>query len=78
MRRDWDAAPLMNATLDLHADAYRFVADELARRGFTASENRVWRACSLQQIFSLRGRGKGRFRKAGPSVRDDLVCRDVR
>ena len=55
---------------------YRFIADELARRGFTASENRVWRICSMQQIFSLHANKKGRSRKAGPPVHDDLVRRD--
>ncbi len=79
-RRDWDDAHLVNAALEIHADdpadGYRFIADELARRGFTASENRVWRICSMQQIFSLHARKKGRPRKAGPPVHDDLVRRD--
>ncbi len=79
-QRDWDDAHLINAALDIHADdpadGYRFIADELARRGFTASENRVWRICSMQQIFSLHANKKGRYRAAGPPVHDDLVCRD--
>ncbi|OLZ43463.1 transposase, partial [Amycolatopsis coloradensis] len=79
-QRDWDDAHLINAALDIHADdpadGYRFVADELAQRGFAASENRVWRICSMQQIFSIHARKKGRNRKAGPPVHDDLVRRD--
>jgi putative transposase len=79
-QRDFDDAHLINAALDIHADdpadGYRFIADELARRGFTASENRVWRICSMQQIFSLHARKKGRSRTAGPPVHDDLVRRD--
>ena len=79
-QRDWDDAHLINAALGIHADdptdGYRFVADELARRGFAASENRVWRICSMQQIFSLHAKKKGRNRKAGPPVHDDLVRRD--
>ncbi|WP_432848885.1 IS3 family transposase [Amycolatopsis sp. CA-161197] len=79
-QRDWDDAHLINAALEIHsddpADGYRFIADELARRGFTASENRVWRICSMQQIFSLHAKKKGRSRKAGPPVHDDLVRRD--
>ncbi|MEU4246935.1 IS3 family transposase [Amycolatopsis sp. NPDC026612] len=79
-QRDWVDAQLINAALEIHADdpadGYRFIADELARRGFTASENRVWRICSMQQIFSLHARKKGRSRKAGPPVHDDLVRRD--
>ncbi|MFF1614850.1 IS3 family transposase [Amycolatopsis sp. NPDC058278] len=79
-QRDVDDAHLINAALEIHADdpadGYRFIADELARRGFTASENRVWRICSMQQIFSLHAKKKGRSRKAGPPVHDDLVRRD--
>ncbi|MFJ2610537.1 IS3 family transposase [Streptomyces sp. NPDC087425] len=79
-QRDYDDAHLINAALEIHADdpadGYRFIADELARRGFTASENRVWRICSMQQIFSLHAKKKGRSRKAGPPVHDDLVRRD--
>ncbi|WP_410624961.1 IS3 family transposase [Amycolatopsis sp. cmx-8-4] len=79
-QRDYDDAHLINAALEIHADdpadGYRFIADELAQRGFTASENRVWRICSMQQIFSLHAKKKGRTRKAGPPVHDDLVRRD--
>ncbi|MFI5593981.1 IS3 family transposase [Amycolatopsis sp. NPDC051758] len=79
-QRDFDDAHLINAALEIHADdpadGYRFIADELARQGFTASENRVWRICSMQQIFSLHARKKGRSRKSGPPVHDDLVRRD--
>jgi transposase InsO family protein len=79
-QRDWDGARLIDAALEIHADdpadGYRFIADELARRGFTASENRVWRICSMQQIFSLHAKKKGRSRKSGPPVHDDLVRRD--
>ena len=68
-QRDWDDAHLINAALEIHADdpadGYRFIADELARRGFTASENRVWRICSMQQIFSLHAKKKGRSRRRG-------------
>ena len=79
-QRDWDDAQLINAALEIHtddpADGYRFIADELARRGYTASENRVWRICSMQQIFSLHAKKKGRYKKAGPPVHDDLVRRN--
>ncbi|MGW4490351.1 IS3 family transposase [Amycolatopsis sp. NPDC004368] len=79
-QRDWDDAHLIDAALEIHADdpadGYRFIADELARRGFTASENRVWRICSMQRIFSVHAKKKGRSRMAGPPVHDDLVRRD--
>lgn len=79
-QRDWDDAHLINAAVDIHADdpgfGYRFIADELAEQGFTASENRVWRLCSTQQIFSLHAKKRGRNRKSGPPVHDDLVQRN--
>jgi putative transposase len=65
-QRDYDDAHLINAALEIHADdpadEYRFIADELARRGYAASENRVWWICSMQQIFSLHAKKKGRSR----------------
>ena len=79
-QRDWDDAHLIKAALEIHTDdpteGYRFIADELARRGFAASENRVWRICSMQKIFSLHAKKKARTPKAGPPVHDDLVDRD--
>ncbi|PWV74061.1 Transposase InsO and inactivated derivatives [Prauserella marina] len=79
-QRDWDDAHLIDAALEIHADdpadGYRFIADELAQRGFSASENRVWRLCSMRKIFSLHAKKKGRNPKAGPPVHDDLVDRD--
>src|SRR5205085_6412431 len=42
-QRDWDDAHLIDAALEIHADdpadGYRFIADELAHRGYAASEN---------------------------------------
>jgi putative transposase len=79
-QRDWDDAHLINAALDIHADdpceGYRFIADELTARGYAASENRVWRICSRQRIFSLHAKKKAKSPKAGPPVHDDLVDRD--
>lgn len=79
--RDWDDAHLINAAIDVHGDdpafGYRFIADELVEAGFTASERRVWRVCSENQIFSsfVRKR-RGKNRLVGPPVRDDLVKRE--
>lgn len=76
--RDWVDAHLANAALDIHADdpafGYRFIADELADAGFTASERRVWRVCSEHAITSIIQR-KRRGKTARPPVRDDLVPR---
>ncbi len=46
-QRDWDDAHLINAALDIHTDdpefGYRFIADDLVRRDFTATgPNRLW------------------------------------
>jgi len=76
-RRDWDDAHLINAALDIHGDdpgyGYRFIADGLADVGIDASENRVWRLCSIQRIFSLHAKKRGLDRKPGPPVHDDLL-----
>ena len=78
--RDWDDARLINAALEIHHDdpafGYRFIADELAAREITASENRVARLCSLQRIWSVFAKRRGLNRKAGPPVHDDLVARE--
>ncbi len=78
-QRDWDAAHLINAAVDIHHDdpafGYRFIADELAARGLAASENRVQRLCSQQRIWSVFAKKRGLSRKAGPPVHDDLVSR---
>ena len=80
--RDWDDAHLTNAIIDVHADepefGYRFIADELERRGQRSCERRVWRLCRNQRVWSTTTR-KGRKHSAktpGPAVHDDLVQRD--
>jgi len=79
-QRDYDDAHLINAALDLHGDdpefGYRLLTDELRSQGHTASENRVWRLCSMQRIFSVHSRKRGLNRKPGPPVHDDLLQRD--
>jgi len=76
-QRDWDDAHLINTALDIHAGdpgyGYRFIADELAEAGIIASENRVWRLCSAQRIFSAHSKMRGLNRKPGPPVHDDLL-----
>ena len=80
-QRDWDDAHLINAAMDVHADdpefGYRLIADELIHAmGFTVSENRVQRLCSLQGISSTIIKRRGSGKKAGPAVHDDHVMRD--
>ena len=78
--RVWADAHLINTALDIHADdpafGYRFIADQLAERGITASENRVQRLCQQEQIWSVFAKKRGLSRRVGPPVHDDLVDRD--
>jgi transposase InsO family protein len=78
--RDWSDAYLINTALDIHHDdpafGYRFIADQLAERGVTASENRVQRLCQQERIWSVFAKKRGLSRRAGPPVHDDLVDRD--
>jgi len=78
--RDWDNAHLVNAAVDIHADdpafGYRFIADELARAGFTTSENRVHRLCTQHRLWSVFAKKRGLSRRPGPPVHDDLVTRE--
>lgn len=78
--RDRSDAELVSVMLDIHADdpefGYRFIADELHRKGHVVSENRVHRLCQQHRIFSTTVK-KGRHgKKPGPPVHDDLVERD--
>jgi len=79
-RRDLDNAYLTNAAVDVNHDdpafGYRFIADELERLGHRASENRVWRLCSEQRLWSAHSKKRGLHRRPGPPVHDDLVERD--
>lgn len=79
-QRDWDDAHLINAAIDVHADdpefGYRLISDELAAAGHSASENRVWRVCSLAGVFSVLSPKRMGAKRPGPAVHDDLVERD--
>jgi transposase InsO family protein len=81
-QRDLDDAYLTNAIVDIHGDdpefGYRFIADELEAAGHTVGERRVWRLCSHQQVFSttVRKGRKGKAKRPGPAVHDDLVQRN--
>jgi putative transposase len=78
--RDYDDAHLLNAAIEVHHDdpefGYRFIADELAVKGWQASRNRVNRLCTLQKLWSVPARKRGRHRRPGPPVHDDLVRRE--
>jgi transposase InsO family protein len=86
----WRAAPVSehdlvdayatNAAIEVHADdpgfGYRFIADEVIDAGHEVSERRMWRLCSQANLVSLHARKRGKSRRAGPPVHDDLVERD--
>jgi len=76
--RDLDDAYLTNAAIDLHADdpelSYRLIADDLRDAGHQVSDNRVWRLCSAQRLWSAHSKKRGLNRKPGPPVHDDLLA----
>jgi len=76
--RDWSDAHVIDAIWQIHEDdpslGYRFVADELADVGIIASENRVWRLCSIAGVFASHARKKSKAGKPGPPVHDDLLA----
>ena len=71
-----------NALVDAHREdpefGYRFLVDEARAAGEPMAERTAWRICSGNGWFSAfsqrKRRGKGR--KVGPPVHDDLVKRD--
>lgn len=80
--RDWDDAVLTNAIVDIHTEdpefGYRFIADELEAAGHVVGESRVHRLCREHQVWSTttrKGR-KGKGKRPGPAVHDDLVQRN--
>ena len=77
-QRAWDDAHLIDVVLDIHAEdptlGYRFIADELADVGVTASENRVWRLCSAAGVFASHARKRAKAGRPGPPVHDDLLA----
>mgnify|MGYP006356314481 FL=1 len=77
-QRDWDDAHAINALREIHEDdptlGYRFLADELGDVGIIASENRVWRLCSIAGVFASHHRRRASSRKPGPPVHGDLLA----
>jgi putative transposase len=77
-QRDFDDAHAINALREIHEDdptlGYRFLTDELGDAGIAASENRVWRLCSMAGVFASHHRRRATSRKPGPPVHDDLLA----
>ncbi|MGW2236961.1 IS3 family transposase [Streptomyces sp. NPDC001759] len=69
-----------NALFDAHRDdpefGYRFLADEARGVGAPMADRTAWRICRDNRWWSVFGKKRGRGKKAGPPVHDDLVSRD--
>lgn len=80
--RDWVDAHLTNEAIEVHREdpefGYRFVADELRAAGWPVSEKRIWRVCSQAGLFSFHAKKRGKGRRPGPPVHDDLVNRNFK
>ncbi|WP_123972747.1 IS3 family transposase [Streptomyces sp. Ag109_O5-1] len=68
------------ALFDAHRDdpefGYRFLADEARGAGAQMADRTAWRICRDNRWWSVFGKKRGRVKKAGPPVHDDLVRRD--
>ncbi|MGW1986257.1 IS3 family transposase [Streptomyces collinus] len=69
-----------NALFDAHRDdpefGYRFLADEARGAGARMADRTAWRICRDNRWWSVFGKKRGRSKKAGPPVHDDLVSRN--
>ena len=71
-----------NALFDAHRDdpefGYRFLVDEARDAGESMADRTAWRICSENGWWSAFGKKKarGKGKKAGPPVHDDLVQRN--
>jgi transposase InsO family protein len=69
-----------NALFDAHREdpefGYRFLADEARAVGAGMADRTAWRICRDNRWWSVFGKKRGRAKKAGPPVHDDLVRRD--
>jgi transposase InsO family protein len=77
---DLEGAHRANALFDAHRDdpefGYRFLVDEARDAGVAMAERTAWRICSDNRWWSAFGKKKrGKGKKAGPPVHDDLVNR---
>lgn len=76
IQRDWVDAHTINALREIHEDdptlGYRFLTDELDNADIAASENRVWRLCSMAGVFASHHRRRAKSRKPRPASRRAL------
>ncbi|WP_327340985.1 IS3 family transposase (plasmid) [Streptomyces sp. NBC_01324] len=76
---EFEEAYRANALFAAHRDdpefGYRFLADEARSTGAVMADRTAWRICRDNQWWSVFGKKRGRTRKTGPPVHDDLVNR---
>ncbi|MFJ4647285.1 DDE-type integrase/transposase/recombinase [Streptomyces bobili] len=69
-----------NALFEAHRDdpkfGYRFLAAEARGAGAGMVDRTAWRICRDNRWWSVFGKKRGKSKKAGPPVHDDLVSRD--
>ncbi|MFE9968652.1 DDE-type integrase/transposase/recombinase [Streptomyces sp. NPDC005525] len=74
-----EQAARANALLDAHREdpefGYRFLADEARGAGAGMADRTAWRICRDNSWWSVFAKKRGRTKKAGPPVHDDLVRR---
>ncbi len=77
---EFEQAARANALFDAHLEdpefGYRFLADEARSAGSGMADRTAWRICRDNRWWSVFGKKRGRTKKAGPPVHDDLVRRD--
>ncbi|MGB8940917.1 MAG: IS3 family transposase [Streptomyces sp.] len=77
---EFEEAARANALFDAHREdpefGYRFLADEARDAGSVMAERTAWRICRDNRWWSVFGKKRGRVKKAGSPVYDDLVRRD--
>ncbi|MFZ3560793.1 IS3 family transposase [Streptomyces sp. BH055] len=79
-KAEFEQARRANVLFDAHRDdpefGYRFLADEARSSGIGMADRTARRICRDDRWWSVFGKKRGRTKKAGPPVHDDLVRRD--
>ncbi|MGW3492948.1 IS3 family transposase [Streptomyces sp. NPDC001020] len=69
-----------NALFSAHREdpefGYRFLADEARGAGSVMADRTAWRICRDNRWWSVFGEKRGKLKRPGPPVHDDLVRRD--
>lgn len=77
--RDWSDAKIVNELHDINGEdptlGYRFLTDELEEVGIKRSENSVHRLCRVGGISACHAAKKGKNKKPGPPVHDDMLAK---